>query len=525
MRVLIFIFMLSAYTVFCPGQESTEGLAGKAMEETLIPVRPGVHGQKPFWNQYAMRFIHAPAFDFKEVRDAVSYRFTLISFASMEADTFMANHPWSALTLVWRTLPVGEVFLRVEGMGKAGNVLGLSGERKFYRAAPFSGPYRKAKTDYHLAGERLLAYIFHLDHVQQWLTNRAPDPDYILNAYPGKIIASTITAMLKFAELSAEKSPEKAGRAVLIATLAADYLIGQSEPPGSALPFLPPTYAGDQVVALGNQGKVMTSICARVGESYLALYEVTGRDKYLLAATNIAETLASIQSPQGVWPIKLQTATGQEDTPNYGIPIDIIRFFDRLIEDFDQTQYLTARDKAWQWILEHPLKTYHWEGQFEDVNPGKDAYRLMGMPDACLVSAYLLAQHKDHPGYLEKALELVRFIEDQFVVWEWPLPFGQQDEPTDTWFTPSVLEQYICYTPIDACAAMVSGLFYDAYEATRETLYLEKSRALANSLTQKQDRNGNIPTGWDTVPPTRIRYWWLNCATEDALFLVDYQVP
>jgi hypothetical protein len=149
----------------------------------------------------------------------------------------------------------------------------------------------------------------------------------------------------------------------------------------------------------------------------------------------------------------------------------------------------------------------------------------MGMPDACLVAGYLLEHRMEDPGYLDKALELICFVEDQFVVWERPLPYGQQGEPTNTWFIPSVLEQYTCYTPIDACVTMVSKLFYQAYQATQKALFLEKSRALANSLTQKQDRNGNIPTGWDTVPPTRIRYWWLNCATADALFLLDYQPP
>ena len=125
-------------------------------------------------------------------------------------------------------------------------------------------------------------------------------------------------------------------------------------------------------------------------------------------------------------------------------------------------------------------------------------------------------------GYLEKALEIIRFVEDQFVVWEKPLPFGQRGESTATWFTPSVLEQYTCYSPIDASVTRVSGILLQAYKATGDELFLQKSKALANALTQQQGIDGNIPTGWDTVPPTRIKFWWLNCAVGGASFLMNY---
>ncbi len=52
-------------------------LRNRAVRESAAPVRPGVPGEKPFWNQRAVQFLHAPAFDFKEAAGAVSYRFVL----------------------------------------------------------------------------------------------------------------------------------------------------------------------------------------------------------------------------------------------------------------------------------------------------------------------------------------------------------------------------------------------------------------------------------------------------------------
>ena len=522
-KAFLLSFIFFSFIYLCKGQVSTDNLCLQSIEESLAPVRPGIPGRQVFWNHYAMQFIYAPAFDFKEIKNAVSYKFTAFSFANTKTYTFRATYPWEALGPIWKSLPVGEVFLKVEGIDPEGKPIGLSGERKIYRAAAFNGPYPEAKTDYTTAAKRQLDYIFHLNHVQHWLTKGTPDPDYILNTYLCKIVTSTIEAMLKYIELNAGQSPKECNKALMIATNAADYLISQSEPPGSPLAFLPPTYAGDLLSSKDNQRKVMIHVSAEAGQTYLTLYDLNKNEKYLQAAINIANTLLKIQLPSGVWPIKMQLETGVADTPNYGIPIDIINFLDRISTYQSNPQYLFARDKAWQWTLANPLKTFNWEGQFEDVQPSEYAYQKMGMHDPCSVAGYLLAHRKDDSSFLGKALEIIRFVEDQFVVWEKPLPYGQMGESTATWFTPSVLEQYTCYTPIDASVSRVSSIFFQAYQATHDKLFLAKSRALANALTQKQEKNGNIPTGWDTMPPTRIRYWWLNCAFHDVQALLQYR--
>jgi hypothetical protein len=64
-------------------------------------------------------------------------------------------------------------------------------------------------------------------------------------------------------------------------------------------------------------------------------------------------------------------------------------------------------------------------------------------------------------------------------------------------------------------------MFETAYEVTHKKMYRAKARTLANSLIAKQNADGYIPTGWDTCPPTRIKYWWVNSAVYDAIALGD----
>ena len=42
-------------------------LRARAIQETAVPVRPGVPGEQLFWNGQAVQFLYAPAFDFKEI--------------------------------------------------------------------------------------------------------------------------------------------------------------------------------------------------------------------------------------------------------------------------------------------------------------------------------------------------------------------------------------------------------------------------------------------------------------------------
>ena len=101
------------------------------------------------------------------------------------------------------------------------------------------------------------------------------------------------------------------------------------------------------------------------------------------------------------------------------------------------------------------------------------------------------------------AEDLIHFSEDQFVVWERPYSRDR------TWFTPSVMEQYRCYTPVIASVAdMIIGYIH-AWKATGKRLYLEKAKALGNTVTIAQRFHGGRYPTW--VNKTRGLETWLNC--------------
>ena len=119
---------------------------------------------------------------------------------------------------------------------------------------------------------------------------------------------------------------------------------------------------------------------------------------------------------------------------------------------------------------------------------------------------------EDNPEYIADAEELLRFAEDQFVIWEHPSVGDAK------WVTPCVLEQYKYYVPIDASATKMIANYQAAYEATGKELYLAKAQTLADTLTVLQDPDtGRYPTYWDPDEPAI----WINCVTSDARVMLE----
>ncbi len=516
------------------GQTSTKTewtlLNAQAIEESLLPIRPGIPGESPFWNVNATRFIFAPAFDFPTIQGAASYRFTVTHLPSGKNLSFNSPNPSAPLSPVWRELPAGQIILKVEGLDDDGKFLALTGLKKFYRAATFAGPYHEPMLDYRESAKRALGYLFQLDPYQQWLTTDEPDYSYGYYRYPSKIIGAVVKGMSLYAQLS----PENEEQALLIAEKAAKHLLHLSEPAGAPLEFFPPTYAVSDVKIAGTgreaegtsrkyAGQIMMFMPAIVGDTYLDLYEATEKEVYFRAATRIADTYVQLQLPSGSWYLKMQVKNGSPITKNVCVPIRIIDFLDRLEEQYNLQQYHTASRRAFRWIIENPLKTFNWEGQFEDVPPTKP-YVNLTRAQAVLIAGYLLDHAKEDQGYITFAEELLRFSEDQFVVWDQQGPQYYRRHNnlhrTNNWITPCVLEQYHFYVPIGASAAKMITGWQKAYAATGNDLYLAKARTLANTMTVAQDSNGRYPTQWRRKK--NDTYFWFNCATYDAKTMIDF---
>ena len=511
-----------------------EQLHAQAVEESLHPIQPGIPGKAPFWNVHASRFIWAPAFEFKELPGIRKYKFTLTGKGGNESFSFFADKPWHALTPVWKHLPVGYYKLEVSGLDNEDRAVELAGTREFYRSAAFNGPYNKPARDYRLCAKMDLEYLFNTSWFQHWLTYGKPDPSYSLYCYPSKMIPAVINGMLLYARLV--PGHEKSARN--IALNAARYLIGVSEPADAPLAYFPPTYDGRHIdttrsypndidmpwaakMSKKNEGLIMMIYPARVVPAYLKLFDEMRDSIYFKAAYGIVSTYARVQLPDGRWPLLLDRKSGKATVKNFantGVILDaFILLKDQYgINDFDEV--IAKAEKVWA----DPYENFDFEGQFEDVPPS-ERYRNLANYPALQAARHFFERAGTDSITINKAKTFLNFAEDQFVVWEKPIPKPRPDreEYSKGWIIPAALEQYECYRPIDAHAAAFISVYWLAYRQTGEKIYLAKAISLANSMTRAQDpRSGRIPTWW--LPAWIKAPGWLNCAVKDAEVMNEF---
>ena len=116
----------------------------------------------------------------------------------------------------------------------------------------------------------------------------------------------------------------------------------------------------------------------------------------------------------------------------------------------------------------------------------------------------------------------MRYIEDQFVVWDKP-PKYLKHSNRDDWFYPAGLEQYNWYVPIDTSTIGIAKSFINMHKLTKDPLYLEKAKALTNNVTRMQnEENGVIPTHWKTKDCKETGGdLWINCLIMSANSLFE----
>ncbi len=511
-----------------------ELLHTRAVKASLQPINPGVPGKSPFWNVHASRFIWVPAFEFNGLPEIKKYKFTVRRKDGKESFSYIADKPWSPLTPVWEHLPVGYYRLEAYGLDDKDHTVGLAGTREFYRAAVFNGPYNKPMRDYRQCARMDLEYLFNTSWFQHWLFYGKPDPSYSLYCYPSKMIPAVVKGMLLYACLV----PSHKKNARKIAENAAKYLINISEPSGAPLEFFPPTYDGEHIdttreypgdidmpwaakTSRENQGVIMLIYPAGVVPAYLKLFDDTRDSVYFKAAYRIAATYARIQLPDGRWPLLVDRKTGKATVKNFANTGVILGAFTQLRDQYGIIDFNEIIEKA-QKVWKDPYEHFDFEGQFEDIPPSERYKNLANYP-ALQAARHYFEQSEKNTEYLERAKTFLNFAEDQFVVWEKPIPKPRPDkeEYSKGWIVPTALEQYECYRPIDAHVAAFISIYWLAYQKTKDKIFLAKAISLANSMTIAQDaRTGRIPTWW--LPAWLNAPGWLNCAVHDAEVMHEF---
>jgi hypothetical protein len=476
-RALLFV---SIFLLGCAQQR--QPFHAQSLEQSLQPIRPG----PPFWNGHAKQFMVVPSFDIAKTAGAFSYRFTVGSHS------FTATQPTALLSPIWSAIPSGPAVLEVQALDANKKLVGPATTRPFHRAAIFDGPYGSPVLPYDKSADTAIDGLIHEPFVQSWVTLRQPDPSYGLYRYASK----TIPAVVNAAVLYANQKPraDDGDRAIEIGRIAADYLIGISRAAGSRFEYFPPTYHNAKPTDRENDDYQMMNAPAEAAQGYLNLYGATGDQKYLGAAGRIGDTYVKTQLPSGTWPLKVDVRTGKSLADIDLIPAVVITLLDGLIRDEHQPQYQSTLDRAVAWMMDNPVRTFNWQAQFEDAKL-RGPYENLGKHEACEFASYLFARGSEEN--VRTAEELLRFAEDQFVVWEHPPQIKARSVNLDpkNWFLPCSLEQYAMFEPISGSSAFMIVAYIRAYDRTHKAIYLAKAQSLANALTVAQRyHHGRYPT-------------------------------
>ena len=370
-----------------------------------------------------------------------------------------------------------------------GGNLGSAGERRFWRSAPFDpAEYPASAGGYIDARRKVLLHLLSWPQLAALEKNGVPDIAAGDNfaSYPSKMQSAVIMAMLAVAE----DLPEERERAMRIAHASAAYLLSTAEAPGTPLTGFTATYTGTGQLSGTYSGQHMLVYPALAGEAFLAFHRATGERQWLEAAKSIGQTYLRLQGNDGTWPLKMNAS-----------------------------------------IERGPMSDWDWEGQFEDIRPAESRYQNLTKDMPCETAQALLRRYPGDPERIAQAREMLRFAEDQFVVWRAPC---RQDGtgawnpayPFFAWRTPAVLEQYECYSPIDASSAKLISTYLALYKAEGRALDLAKARALGDSMVRNQDASGRIRTYWipepgdgsDLAGAIRLPLGgdWFNCMFADA---------
>ena len=499
-------------------------LAQAALADSLIPVRPGGVNGQAFWNTYALSFIYAPVFEFQKVPGAENYLFTAKDRFDVK-HCFMAEDPQAALTPIWSALPPGPVFLTVEALDASGKKIAVAATRTFYRNAPFNASYPPRIRSYAQAAEMAYKYFFKFKYIQDMAQGK-PDYTYSLFCYPSKMHAAIINGMVNHAEMI----PADREQALKIARGSAAHLMKNAVPPGKKLEYLPLTYENNPGKAGAGAHTIMMLYPQNVGSAMLKLYKATGDKQYLDYAVRIGEQYLRLQLPNGSWHLALSIKDGSNVGGNCAVPTSIMSYLERLTRTTGDQRFSQAAQKCVPYI-KNMLKTFNWEGQFEDVELMQKPYQNLTKHNGTDIVMFLAKRDPEDPDVRKYARELQRFSEDQFVVWEQPgwmylyhIPGFRPLEATKSkkwgnynWFTPTVLEQYRCFVPVDASFAKMIRYYLFMYDLEKNPLDLAKARALGDSLTRIQTPDGRIPTWCD--PNRAVETDWINCGFAAAAAL------
>ena len=469
------------------------------------------------------RFIHPPVLPYTPFEGAVGYHCAISwrdSTGGNQIRRMQSTLPEFDLAKVWEDLPTSaSVSVVVEAVDGKGKTLARSNS-SLYRKTDFKPPYRPAKSDYIESGDRMVAWLAKGKLVLKASAHEGGGFHTLMNASYIRLLTSYVRA---------NPNGELAEPALAMAKVYGQELIQGSTPADWVYGNMPLSH---------DLKKLQVCRTGMAGTAFLDLYAVTKDSTWLDAARHIADTLKKTQLPEGRWPFRVVPRTGavyvcrgqkgEEVAEDYtSDQVEAIAFMDELIRNDGQKDLQETVNRAVRWTLDNPCKTCLWQQQWDDM-PTVKPYGNLEFYDTGLFVEYLLRYATPENNYEKVAKDLMWFIEDKFV--EWEPSHSTPDRDGFVEFGPGVREQTSFYVLIDFHAAHYIRSCMAFHAKTGDDVWLNKARAMADTLTACQRPRGTFATYYrykpDKSAPGELKEFgpevsdWANCSAYSAEMLL-----
>jgi len=279
-------------------------------------------------------------------------------------------------------------------------------------------------------------------------------------AYPAFHHSIIMNGLLNYYDYSKDK------KYFDLAIQLADWELGHMTPADCYLPNMP--YSTTMNGKMGGNvdgDTIMLDKAGIMGTTYLRIYRLTNDKKYLDGAVGIAETLLSVQKPEGRWQNRVRYDNGDATQDYTSNQIFNIVLMDGLYQITNDSRYDKSSKLAFKWLMDNPVKSWRWTGYYEDVAPGDES---IGNWDAIETARYLILHRNQNPAYLKIAHDISDWVATAYCV--------RQD---GLW--PFTHEQSCCMVPMNCHTLHYAQLLNDLYKATGDSYYRDAAISATNA--------------------------------------------